>query len=709
MSSTITKHNNVALVLDPSETGNDRAILGFLADAQTANPGTRILAKKGADNTVILYAKNPKPSVFYQTFFSGRIARRAERAYQIVAEQLSKSDLPSAQQILTNISCAYTADKNAPKTAPLGMRATIAQTKLTTTTFSEWKIPSHPSLVQFANTDFSSPSAQLLPLPSSLQHPDKAVAAFQQFVQRGIQRRPCDQKSTPLDSERILEFARAWGSMTQHDRDALRSAWAAHAFAGGAQGAKVFAAIDHVALMICRAEGLPHAQGELFMLPDVRRTMIAAADKLATPVQLKANHPSGKHTIPSLSEGESFGKALGKAWLNSHHTLPIDFLSPARESEIKAVIRNAMDYEMRQKLHNASSEALATWSLMREEFVDAATNAALDHFCESKLNPEQNPANDGAFTFCEITNYGNKVIPGGLGDVKFGRFNDKEVAIKFLRSGSNIEGPSDQKKKAHLREFVREAMTLQRLQLQNPNAITKFIGLTREGDAVGMVFESHPNGEVNDLLKPDPARTFDVRTNTKMLNYLMHQMSVGLAQAHAAKLIHGDIKTENYLISRDGQIKLCDFGTAQPQGSGFVRHQLVQNPTLAAPETFAFSQPGSGFPTIGHTEITEKADVWSLGIAFVYLITGEYPFKGSSSEMYAAISRYASETISEAERRQSLGLEGVDSNLAALITSMLDPEPSNRPSMDEIENFFDKFQRAKPEEFLNFIGMQRAS
>jgi Protein kinase domain len=95
-------------------------------------------------------------------------------------------------------------------------------------------------------------------------------------------------------------------------------------------------------------------------------------------------------------------------------------------------------------------------------------------------------------------------------------------------------------------------------------------------------------------------------------------LAAAIARAHRAKVIHGDIKPANILITREGQVKLGDFGIArfatQVSNSGV----LMGTPAYLSPEQIQ-----------GNAQDT-RSDLFSLGIILYQLTTGVQPFSGSS-------------------------------------------------------------------------------
>jgi eukaryotic-like serine/threonine-protein kinase len=114
----------------------------------------------------------------------------------------------------------------------------------------------------------------------------------------------------------------------------------------------------------------------------------------------------------------------------------------------------------------------------------------------------------------------------------------------------------------------------------------------------------------------DPGDTVDV----------LGQAAAGLAAAHAAGLVHRDIKPGNLLVGPDGQVKITDFGIAYAAGSAPLTRTgtLVGTPNYLAPERAA------GGPA------TPASDLYSLGIVGYQCLTGGPPFSGPPLEVAAA-------------------------------------------------------------------------
>jgi serine/threonine-protein kinase len=105
-------------------------------------------------------------------------------------------------------------------------------------------------------------------------------------------------------------------------------------------------------------------------------------------------------------------------------------------------------------------------------------------------------------------------------------------------------------------------------------------------------------------------------------------MCAGLTSAHAAGVVHRDLKPDNVLIASDGRVVLTDFGIARAftdAGAGSTMGLLVGTPAYMAPEQVE-----------GHREIDARADIYALGVVLYELITGRRAWPGESPLAVAA-------------------------------------------------------------------------
>ncbi len=97
------------------------------------------------------------------------------------------------------------------------------------------------------------------------------------------------------------------------------------------------------------------------------------------------------------------------------------------------------------------------------------------------------------------------------------------------------------------------------------------------------------------------------------------QVSLGLQAAHANHVIHRDIKPQNIMISRDGKVKVTDFGIAKAATSNTITSNVMGSVHYTSPE-----QARGGYSD-------ERSDIYSLGISLFEMLTGRVPFNGETT------------------------------------------------------------------------------
>ncbi|WP_137937477.1 serine/threonine-protein kinase [Chitinivorax sp. B] len=101
---------------------------------------------------------------------------------------------------------------------------------------------------------------------------------------------------------------------------------------------------------------------------------------------------------------------------------------------------------------------------------------------------------------------------------------------------------------------------------------------------------------------------------------IMAQLLDALGYAHEQGVVHRDIKPANIIIMTNGKLKVADFGIARIADSELTQVGMVMGtPSYIAPEQY-----------LGKGKVDQRADLFSVGVVFYQLLTGEKPFAGAS-------------------------------------------------------------------------------
>jgi serine/threonine-protein kinase len=228
---------------------------------------------------------------------------------------------------------------------------------------------------------------------------------------------------------------------------------------------------------------------------------------------------------------------------------------------------------------------------------------------------------------------------------------ERRVAIKILHQ-HYAEDPE------YLERFRREARAVAKL--SHPNIVT----VIDRGDDDGrqyIVFE-HVEGE---NLKELVIRSG--RLPVQRALELALAVADGLAFAHNHGLVHRDVKPQNVLLNRDGEVKVTDFGIAR---SLHVEQGVTQTGTVLGTGEYLAPEQASGKP------VSPATDVYSLGVVLWELLAGDVPFVG---ENFVAIAlRHVNEPPPSLRERRP----DVSPRLEAAVNRALAKDPAQRfPSM----------------------------
>ncbi len=206
---------------------------------------------------------------------------------------------------------------------------------------------------------------------------------------------------------------------------------------------------------------------------------------------------------------------------------------------------------------------------------------------------------------------------GGMGEVF--RATDtrlhRTVAIKILPR-DKVADPERKKR------FLQEARAASAL--NHPNIVTLH-DIASDGGVDYLVMECVPGTALDKLIPPKGLPLADA------LNYAQ-QIASGLAAAHAAGVVHRDMKPGNVMVTADAEVKILDFGLAKlaeraPGMDGETQTQdAPMTATGAVMGTVAYMSPEQA----GGRPLDHRTDIFSLGIILYEMLAGARPFHGKS-------------------------------------------------------------------------------
>jgi Tol biopolymer transport system component len=223
---------------------------------------------------------------------------------------------------------------------------------------------------------------------------------------------------------------------------------------------------------------------------------------------------------------------------------------------------------------------------------------------------------------------------GGMGEVYRARDTrlSRHVAIKVLPAElcSNVD---------RLKRFEREAQAAS--SLNHPNIVTIY-EIERRDSTLFIAMELVEGKTLRELLADGPLAL-------RKLVGLAQQIADGLARAHASGIVHRDLKPENVMVTREGLVKILDFGLAKLVQPERDAGQPTEAPTISAGTT-----PGVVMGTVGYMSpeqasghpVDFRSDQFSFGSVLYEMATGKQPFRrATAAQTLAAIIRDEPEPI----------------------------------------------------------------
>jgi predicted Ser/Thr protein kinase len=215
-----------------------------------------------------------------------------------------------------------------------------------------------------------------------------------------------------------------------------------------------------------------------------------------------------------------------------------------------------------------------------------------------------------------------------------------------------------------LKRFQREARAAARL--QHPNIVTIFeVGEVEHTHYIAMEFVE--GIELSEAMSPVDRFTIDQKVR------MVVDVCRGLEFAHRMGVIHRDVKPANIRLTRDGTVKILDFGIARFRGADATDPNLTQAGMVLGTPSYLSPELVQG------AKVDHHADMWAVGVILYEMLTGRRPFEAPT--IASLIHRIVHEPLPALDA-PALHLPEA---LAAVATRALEKDPSRRfPSLGEM-------------------------
>ena len=216
-----------------------------------------------------------------------------------------------------------------------------------------------------------------------------------------------------------------------------------------------------------------------------------------------------------------------------------------------------------------------------------------------------------------------RIGSGGMADVYKGKDHklNRYVAIKVLKSDYRTD-------EVFIKKFLSEAQAA--AGLMHPNVVNVY-DVGQDRGLYYMVMELVEGITLKDYIEKKG------RLSAKETISISIQMVTGLQAAHNQHIIHRDIKPQNIIISKDGKVKVTDFGIARATPAT----QPISTSVMGSVHYTSPEQARGGV-------VDQKSDIYSIGITMYEMITGNVPFDGDST-VSVALKHLQEEIVSPAE------------------------------------------------------------
>ncbi|OHS96120.1 Serine/threonine-protein kinase PLK1 [Tritrichomonas foetus] len=187
-------------------------------------------------------------------------------------------------------------------------------------------------------------------------------------------------------------------------------------------------------------------------------------------------------------------------------------------------------------------------------------------------------------------------------------YTNEEFALKAI--------PKDRVSKPKTLEKLKSEIAIQK-SLNHPNVVRSYDSFD---DTLNyyIIIEFCPGKSVKNIVKAQ-GRLSESETS-RILNDIMS----GLKYLHDNRIIHRDLKLENFLVGQDGKIKIADFGlSTRLYFDDERKHTVCGTPNYLSPELVSATSKGHSY----------EVDIWAIGVSAFAMLTGKPPFEANKKNM----------------------------------------------------------------------------
>ncbi len=207
----------------------------------------------------------------------------------------------------------------------------------------------------------------------------------------------------------------------------------------------------------------------------------------------------------------------------------------------------------------------------------------------------------------------DQIGEGGMATIYRARHDilRRYVAVKKMKT------PNDES----IGRFQQEARISARMNHENIVSIYDFF---KHGQTYFLIMEHIDGIDLRNILD------LESPLNTVQAVRIVHEIAKGLEYAHLKKIIHRDIKPSNILLSKEGDVKIIDFGVAKVD----TKVNITQTGIIIGTPSYMSPEYANG------EKLTTQSDIYSLGVVLYEILTGFKPFSArTKNELLVAITR----------------------------------------------------------------------